>query len=163
MSTALLPPGYMDSDLHAHDIDKPAVVAAIRRIRCKVDDFLHCIFNYIHINDFEILQLDIIEKRYPGTSLLLHHVLGLSEDGPGWTGPKGLTIPNTQQICGLGLKNLLRSLIGIAIYDWVFNTPFPKAITSPDDSLKLIDQILTRYGELCSLHACDSYKLLILI
>jgi len=86
-------------------------------------------------------QWDIIQARYQQTSNLLHGVFGMST--------KGLLSDKLAR-SGLGRVNfsdLILALAGMAIHTWVFQSPFPKCLTRPERSIRLLEELLDEKGK----------------
>jgi len=58
----------------------------------------------------------------------------------------------------VNFSDLILALAGMAIHTWVFQSPFPKCLTRPDKSIRLLEELLDEKGRQDLLIHLQSFK-----
>lgn len=132
---------YVNYSSSSHKISDTEVKDRMRRILSKMNIAVACLSEALDFGTLASPQWDIIQVRYPETSGLLHKVLGVPEKG---------RLSDTFAQLGLGqlsFTDWIKALVGMAIHTWVFQSAFPKCLTSPEKSLEILGSILDGKGK----------------
>lgn len=135
---------YLTSVAQQYTVLNDNVKRDMKRILEKVNDIVACLYQGLDLSTLPYPQFDVIELRCPTTPTLVHKAMGLSEKFPGSLSNKLAMLGVRGQI---SLADLLHSMIGTAIYTWVFLSSFPTSLTRPDKSLGFLEGILDDKGD----------------
>jgi hypothetical protein len=151
----------------AHDRDRSAaqshtildtdVNSGMRKLLAKMNIATGSISEALDFGALACPQWDLIQVRYPETSLLLHDIFGVPTKGQ-------LSVKFA--LLGLGrlrLSDWINALTGMAIHSWVLKSKFPTCLTRPDESQVCLQELLVENGNLpflilAGLFACCSNK-----